>query len=83
VAGERGHGWADAMAEISCRRHRPPPVTRWAPSNGCPYRNRQIGRGLKASSEMGPIDRRRGSVIRVVAGRGPDGSGAASGGARM
>src|SRR5580700_3527117 len=20
---------------------RPPPVTRWAPSNGCPYRNRQ------------------------------------------
>src|SRR6516164_1233501 len=22
---------------------RPPPVTRWAPSNGCPYRNREIG----------------------------------------
>src|ERR1700731_5028311 len=22
---------------------RPPPVTRWAPSNGCPYRNRKLG----------------------------------------
>jgi hypothetical protein len=21
---------------------RPPPVTRWAPSNGCPYRNREM-----------------------------------------
>ena len=26
---------------------RPPPVTRWAPSNGCPYRNRQIVSGFK------------------------------------
>src|SRR5580692_5418508 len=25
---------------------RPPPVTRWAPSNGCPYRNRKLRRVL-------------------------------------
>src|SRR6202043_1107045 len=28
---------------------RPPPVTRWAPSNGCPYRNREIGAGAPLS----------------------------------
>jgi hypothetical protein len=45
---------------------------------------RQISSSFKASSEMGPIDRRRLSVIRAVAGQPdemrPDGSRAASSG---
>ena len=32
---------------------RPPPVTRWAPSNGRPYRDRETGNGFEASSEFG------------------------------
>jgi len=31
---------------------------RGAPSNGCPYRNRQIGNGFEASPETGPIEHR-------------------------
>jgi len=39
---------------------------RGAPSNGCPYRNREIASGLEASSELGPIDCRRGGIIQAV-----------------
>src|SRR5580693_6964684 len=47
---------------------RPPPVTRWAPSNGCPYRNREIA--LRSTSglalHLGSLALRR---------RGPDWNG--------
>ena len=43
---------------------------RGAPSNGRPYRNREIGSGFEASAELGPIDRRRGGIIRAVVGLG-------------
>jgi hypothetical protein len=36
---------------------------RGAPSNGCPYRNRQIVSGFKALSEIGPI---RGCRVSIV-----------------
>ena len=39
---------------------------RGAPSNGRPYRNREISSGFEASAELRPIDRRRGGIIRVV-----------------
>src|ERR1700722_5011390 len=44
---------------------RPPPVTRWAPSNGCPYRNRKLGlrRGRRLALHLGSLTLRR---------RGPD-----------
>ena len=41
---------------------------RGAPSNGCPYRNRQMGNGFEALSETGPIGYRRSGLIRAVAG---------------
>ena len=41
---------------------------RGAPSNGCPYRNRQMGNGFEALSETGPIGYRRRGLIRAVAG---------------
>jgi hypothetical protein len=41
---------------------------RGAPSNGCPYRNRQMGNGFEALSETGPIGYPRRGLIRAVAG---------------
>src|SRR5580693_2258399 len=37
---------------------RPPPVTRWAPSNGCPYRNRELGlrRGRRLALHLGSLN---------------------------
>src|SRR5580704_2814697 len=39
---------------------RPPPVTRWAPSNWCPYRNRELisagGRNPAASGSTSALD---------------------------
>jgi hypothetical protein len=37
---------------------RPPPVTRWAPSNGCPYRNRKLGlrRGRRLALHLGSLN---------------------------
>ena len=43
---------------------------RGAPSNGRPYRNRQISSGFEAAAELRPIDRRRGGIIRAVVGLG-------------
>jgi hypothetical protein len=36
---------------------RPPPVTRWAPSNGCPYRNRDSVRAEPISSQAASMHR--------------------------
>src|SRR5580704_7425270 len=37
---------------------RPPPVTRWAPSNGRPYRNRKLGlrRGRRLALHLGSLN---------------------------
>ena len=43
---------------------------RGAPSNGRPYRDREISSGFEASAELRPIDPRRGGIIRAVVGLG-------------
>src|ERR1700730_3264963 len=47
---------------------RPPPVTRWAPSNGCPYRNRQIKQLFRGFARDGTDRASRGGLIRAFAG---------------